>query len=61
MLVDAEDVRVLVEEVLEQSESWFPQVAEPGVVVAALGVVPVRDDGRVDADGGEDVEGLVLV
>ena len=43
VLVDADDEGVRRQHLLHLRQSTFAQVAEPGVVVAALGVVVVRD------------------
>ena len=56
MLVDAEHEVAPGEFLLEAHEPRLAEVAEPGVVVAALGVVVVGDDGGVDADRAEEVE-----
>ena len=58
VLVDAEDEASLRQFGLEHREASLAQVAEARVVVAALGVVVVRDDGDVEADLGEHVEAL---
>jgi transcriptional/translational regulatory protein YebC/TACO1 len=59
VLVDAEHERAVGQLVLEHPQATLALPAEPGVVRAALGVVPVRDDGGAQAGGGaEDVEAV---
>ena len=59
VLVNAEHERALREQGLENFEPTLAQVAEPGVVGAALGVVEVRDHGGAQpGSAAEDVEPL---
>ena len=56
VLVDPEHERRLGQQPLHHGQPALAQVAEAGVVVAALGVVEVGDDDRVEPGLGHEVE-----
>ena len=56
VLVDAEHEAAFGQLGLEHRQTPLAQVAEPGVVIAALGIVVVRNHRHVQPDLGEDVE-----
>ncbi len=56
VLVDAEDEHPVGQRRLQHGEASLAEVAEPGVVVAALLVVVVRNHGDVEPDLAQDVE-----
>ena len=58
VLVDAEHERAVGQLALEPFEPGQTEVAEAGVVVAALGVVEVGDDGDRQPDRGQQVEAV---
>ena len=59
VLVDPEDEGAFGELALEKGEALFTQIAEPGVVGSALGVVVVGDDRHPEPDAGEQIEPLL--
>ena len=56
MLIDAQDVGVVVEHLFKHAQARLAEVAETRVVIAALCIVIVRNNGCIDANCRQDVE-----
>ena len=56
VLVDAEDVHPVGEEIFEDAKATLAHVAVPSVVRAAFGVVVVRHDGSAQPGGAQQIE-----